>query len=567
MKNITSFISSALGPILLFLSVTGISCAQTTTIENNTAQLLPYQDEIDTTYLKKHLSVLSHDSLQGRDTGSRGLKIAARYLADQYREMGLQPVGDEDTYFQHFNLSAIKRDSTVFELSRDGGLVDRSVESEQLTANFLRSFGGSDTLSGGIVFAGFGIEDPSRGINHLGNMDLEGKWVMVFQQIPHVVQGDTLIDPGVTGQTRFDTIIKEKRAAGILIIPAQMGEAGYQASANEITRLAYSEPNQYELKYLENGDPGLPMGYNMVKPSMAARILDIKEGPQALLKYRQQLINNINGFSPQQTGYFLTHIPYTSSPTMETKNVVALLEGSDPELKDEVVVLTSHYDHVGIGAPDSTGDTIYNGADDDGSGTVALLNIAKALTQAKTDDHAPKRSILFLHVSAEEKGLFGSRYYSDHPIFPMDKTVANINIDMIGRVDSTHKAEGVTDYAYIIGSEIISSELDSLMKVANAKSGNITLDKGYNDLQDPNQFYRRSDHWNFGRHRVPFAFFFTGVHEDYHRPSDEIHKIQFEKMARIIRTIYATTVVVANEETPPAVDNEEFIEITRAQPR
>ncbi len=233
-------------------------------------------------------------------------------------------------------------------------------------------------------------------------------------------------------------------------------------------------------------------------------------------------------------------------------------------MKEEVVVLTSHYDHVGIGEPDSTGDRIYNGADDDGSGTIGLLNIAKAFAVAERKGIKPERSILFLNVSAEEKGLLGSRYYSDHPVFPMEKTVANLNTDMIGRIDSTHKSEGIEKYAYIIGAELISSDLDSLIKVANKQSGEITLDKRYNDLNDPQQFYRRSDHWHFGRKKVPFAFFFTGIHEDYHRPSDEVHKIRFEKMTSILRTMYATTVIIANTDTPPAVDNQQFIEITKS---
>ncbi len=548
---------------LLLFGVAQIAPAQDATLKSNTKELLPYQQQIDTTFLKTHLSVISADSLKGRATGSQGLKIAARYLASQYRELGLQPVGDNSSYFQHFALSAHKRDSTVFELFKAGSLVDRSVESADKTGNFIRSFAGSDTLSGNIVFAGFGIDDPENGVHHLGEMDLSGKWVMVFQQVPHVVNGDTLVDPSINGKTRFSTIIEEKGAAGILII-APLTDDEYRATAQK-NQVRYNEPNSYKLAYRDNTTGGLPMGYNMIRPSMAAHILGVGPNLEDLKKFQQSLIDNITTFAPRKTSYSLTHTPHHSRPELHTKNVVALLEGSHTELKDEVVVLTSHYDHVGIGRPDSTGDSIYNGADDDGSGTVALLNIAKALSGAKEDGHVPKRSVLFLHVSAEEIGLFGSRYYSDHPIIPMDKTVANINIDMIGRLDSSHKKEGVTDYAYIIGSEIISSELDSLVKVANAKSGNIELDKAYNDLKDPNKFYRRSDHWNFGRLGIPFVFFFSGVHEDYHRPSDEIHKIRFKKLAEIIKTIYATTVVVANEEPPPKVDNEQFIEITKSE--
>lgn len=567
MKKITVSVISSLYLLLGFVEVTA---AQTDGLESTTSKLLSYQDRITVDFLNTHLSVLAADSMEGRDTGMPGQKKAADYLSQQYKKMGLKPAGDEQSYFQNFDLDATRRDSTVFELFKlNGGkkkLTSRSVESRKSAAHFIRAFGGSDTLSGAIVFAGFGVNDPARGVHHLESRNLKGKWVMVFQEIPAIVDGDTLLDPNINNADRFRSIIGEKQAAGVLLIPS-MTEHEFIASSGAISE-AYSEPVNMRLKYLENSNGGgFPKGYNLVKPSTAAQILGLEKNAGELRKLKRSIIKNITGFKPRPTGYALTHTPYTSQVTVETENVAALIEGVDPGLKDEVVVLTSHYDHVGIGRPDSTGDAIYNGADDDGSGTVALMNIARVLTEARANGYGTRRSILILHVTGEEIGLFGSRYYSDHPVFPIEKTVANINIDMIGRIDPAHEKKGITDYAYIIGSEIISSELDSLLKVANSKSGNIRLDKKYNDLDDPNQFYRRSDHWNFGRLGVPFVFFFTGVHEDYHRPSDEIHKIRFEKMAKIIKTIYATAVVVANEEHAPTVDNQEFIEKTKVQPR
>src|SRR5699024_2304473 len=184
-------------------------------------------------------------------------------------------------------------------------------------------------------------------------------------------------------------------------------------------------------------------------------------------KKRATIAQNMADFKAQKTGYGLSQITYKSDLEVETENVMAFLEGADPKLKDEVVIMSSHYDHLGIGRPDSTGDRIYNGADDDGSGVIGMLNTAKAFVEAAKNGVRPKRSILFLNVTAEEKGLLGSRYYSDHPVFPIDKTVANLNIDMIGRVDAEHEKKGVEDYSYIIGSELISSGLDSLLKVAN----------------------------------------------------------------------------------------------------
>src|SRR5699024_6199627 len=208
---------------------------------------------------------------------------------------------------------------------------------------------------------------------------------------------------------------------------------------------------------------GPQAGLNIVSPVLAAEILGVEEGVSGLKEMQQQLIQSITEFQAKNTGYRLQHIPYATQIELETENIAALLKGADPQVSDEVVVLSAHYDHVGVGQPDSTGDAIYNGADDDGSGTSGLLNVAYALTQARENGVRPRRSILFLHVSGEEKGLLGSRYYSDHPLLPIDKTVANINVDMIGRIDPEHKEKDISDYVYIIGGKLISSGLDSLV--------------------------------------------------------------------------------------------------------
>jgi Zn-dependent M28 family amino/carboxypeptidase len=241
----------------------------------------------------------------------------------------------------------------------------------------------------------------------------------------------------------------------------------------------------------------------------------------------------------------------------QTENVLAYIEGADPLLKDEVVVLSAHYDHVGID-PLAEGDHIYNGADDDGTGTVALLEIAEAFVQAASDGYAPRRSILFLHVSGEEKGLLGSAYYADQePVFPLEKTVTNLNIDMIGRHDPTRQGEA--NYVYIIGSNLISQELHEINVRVNERTGiGLVLDERFNSKDDPNRFYARSDHWNFGKHGIPFIFFITGTHEDYHGTGDEPHKIDYERMARITRLIFGTAWQVANQETRPAVTGTGF---------
>jgi Zn-dependent M28 family amino/carboxypeptidase len=246
------------------------------------------------------------------------------------------------------------------------------------------------------------------------------------------------------------------------------------------------------------------------------------------------------------------------SDGLATQNVVAVFEGSDPVLKNEYVALGAHYDHVGTGAP-VNGDTIYNGADDDGSGTTALLAIAEALAKAPA---RPKRSVLFVWHAGEEHGLWGSRYFTDYPTIPLDKIVTQINIDMIGR----SKKEGDTDprnkelsgpnEIYVIGSKMMSTELGDLTEAVNKQYLNLTYDYRYDDPNDPNRFFFRSDHYNYARKGIPIVFFFDGVHEDYHRPGDEVQKIDFQKMEKVGRTVYMMLWEIANRATRPKVDKQ-----------
>ena len=219
------------------------------------------------------------------------------------------------------------------------------------------------------------------------------------------------------------------------------------------------------------------------------------------------------------------------SEVIVSENVLGYVEGTDA--KDEVIVLTAHYDHIGLHH-----DKIYNGADDNASGTVALMEIAEALMLAKKDGISPKSSILIMPVSAEEKGLLGSSYYSDNPIFPMEKTVANLNIDMIGRVDEDHKKN--RDYIYIIGSNFLSTELHAINETVASEYSELDLDYRFNSIDDPNRFYYRSDHYHFVKHNVPAIFYFNGTHEDYHKHTDTYEKIQFDVLEKRTRLIFLT---------------------------
>ncbi len=230
----------------------------------------------------------------------------------------------------------------------------------------------------------------------------------------------------------------------------------------------------------------------------------------------------------------------------DTENVLAYIEGST--YPDEVLVITSHYDHVGI---DDEGN-IYNGADDGGSGPMAILEIAEAFKKAKEDGYGPKRSILFILLTGEEKGLVGSKYYTENPVFPLANTVANLNADMIGRVGVGMEDAG--DYVYLIGSDKLSTELHEISEAANAKYIGMKLDYTFNDENDPNRFYYRSDHYNFAKHDIPIIFYFNGVHADYHKPTDTPEKIAYDMLAKRAQLIFVTAWEIANRAERPFVD-------------
>ena len=279
-----------------------------------------------------------------------------------------------------------------------------------------------------------------------------------------------------------------------------------------------------EFEGRETGEPGQKKAVNYLKQFYIEH--DIKS-PLANHDYFQEVpatYININSYSKQEI--------------KDSENVLAYIKGS--EKPEEVIVISAHLDHEGI-----KNGKIYNGADDDGSGTVAILEIAEAFKHAEKSGKGPKRSILFLHVTAEEKGLIGSKYYTEHPVFPLKNTVTNLNIDMIGRIDKKHKDS--TNYIYLIGSDKLSQDLHDVSEAANKQYTNINLDYTYNDDNDPNRFYYRSDHYNFAKHNIPVIFYFNGTHEDYHQPSDTPDKINYILLEKRTRLIFHTAWEIANK--------------------
>ncbi len=517
----------------------GLSCSA-----SKTPLLVPqpsienFQNVINEEGLRADLTILASDSLEGRATGTRGLDLAADYLAKRYASIGLDPVGDDDTYFQHFDLNQPIINGYEYQVfDSNGNVYDESSFNEASLGNFRTWWPGTAGVQGEVVFVGYGIKNET--VNQYPE-EAKGKWLLAFFE-----------------RSNYSTIqqqVTEKEALGMILI-MDTDDDYFIKEATDM-QAGFGNPGSFSLKYLED-ESIMKAAVHMIKPGFAAEILGVENADELA----EEIKMSPAGFNAQPTGYEFIYHQDIEENVVSSKNVVAFIEGTDSTLKNEVIVLSSHYDHIGIGVPDSTGDTINNGADDDGSGTVGLLHVAQALTSAKQAGADLKRSVLILHVAAEEVGLLGSRYYSDHPIFAIENTIANLNVDMIGRRDPENADN--PNYVYVIGGKIVSSGLQQVMEEANSISVDLELSDRYNDLEDPNRFYRRSDHWNFGRLGVPFVFFFNGTHADYHRPSDEVDKIDFEALKNRSKLIFMTTALLANADERPEVDNEAFILKTR----
>jgi Zn-dependent M28 family amino/carboxypeptidase len=320
----------------------------------------------------------------------------------------------------------------------------------------------------------------------------------------------------------------------------------------ENSQSAASKDNSDPTKYMNmiTAQDLKTMLYVVASDEMEGRETGSKGQKKAGLYMIDQYKNNGVSFPKGASDYY-QHIPaaYLNARRNEnlsdSENIWAYIEGS--EKPDEILVISAHYDHVGIKKGE-----IYNGADDDGSGTVAVIEIAKAFAKAKKDGHGPKRSILFLHVTGEEHGLHGSRYYSENPLFPIANTITDINIDMIGRRDVEHA--NTNNYVYVIGADRLSSDLHAITVAQNEKYTKLDLDFKFNDPKDPNHFYERSDHYNFAKNGIPAVFFFNGVHEDYHQKGDEPEKIEYDALTKRAQLAFVTAWELANRNNKPVVD-------------
>ena len=316
-------------------------------------------------------------------------------------------------------------------------------------------------------------------------------------------------------------------------------------TSEELTDLIYEFASD-EFEGRNTGEAGQKMAVDFLKNFYIANEISQADNTE---NYFQKFIVDFSGrqvANPSDIDSLENSTNSKNINWVNTENVAAIIEGST--YPNEYIVLTAHLDHVGI----EDGE-IYNGADDDGSGSMALLEIAQAFKLAELDGNRPKRSIVILHVSAEEKGLLGSKYYTDNPLYPLDETITNLNVDMIGRTDPTRNSNN-DEYIYLIGTDRLSTMLHETSEEVNDRTVNLELDYRFNAWDDPNRFYERSDHWHFAKNNIPVIFYFSGTHEDYHQPTDTAEKIRYDLLTKRTRLIFHTAWEIANMDERIEVD-------------
>lgn len=487
--------------------------------------------------MRAHLTVLASDELEGRETGTEGQRKAADYIANQFKKLGLPPVVNDTSYFQKIAFSGERWEEIEVQVNKK-----RFRNLWNYYAFPYTNGMNLDLEEKEVIFLGYGIDDPKY--SDYQGVNVSGKTIIVYQGEPTNEQGVSFLT-GTTTASDWASDWKKKLEAAkangvkaILFIDAQIQKSISEHRQVLLSpRLQIQETAPEDVNYPHNlfvsTDIVKAITGKKNKKFIAARDAINKTGKPHNYKFKTNFNLNYKKWKQEIIG----------------SNVLGYIEGTDPKLKEELIVVTAHYDHLG-----KKGASIFYGADDNASGSSTVLEIAEALVEAKKTGAGPRRSVLCMLVSGEEKGLLGSQYYATFPIFPLANTVANVNVDMVGRLDPKHEEANNPNYIYVIGSNRLSSELHEINENANRQYTNIELDYTYNDPRDPNRFYERSDHYNFAEKGIPAIFYFSGTHEDYHRPSDTVDKINFEKMEVIGKLIFYTTWQLATQDKRIEVD-------------
>lgn len=504
------------------------------------AQYNPYEiqkelaNTITSSELKDHLTIIASDEFEGRETGTEGQRKAADYIANQFKSMGLPAIGEENSYFQSIAFTRERWDDMNLNINK------KRFKHQWEYYAYPNTNSDKNVKTKKVLFLGYGIDDEKysdyKGIN------VKDKVLLIYDGEPTSKEGISHLT-GTTETTPWSSNWRKKAktafdkgAAGIMII-----DNNFKKNLQDFNKFLLTSGMRYGAGEFpeDNYTNNLFISTEIAKEIMGKNYNKVIEAR-----------DEIKASGKPQSQKLKARVELTQKKAVRQilgSNVLGFIEGTDEKLKNEIVVVTAHYDHLG-----KKGESIFNGADDNGSGTSSVLEVAEALAEAKAKGIGPRRSVLCMLVSGEEKGLLGSKYYAEFPIFPLENTVANVNVDMVGRVDKRH--EDNPNYIYVIGSDRLSTDLHKINEAANKNFTNLELDYKYNDPKDPNRYYYRSDHYNFAEKGIPAIFYFSGTHVDYHKPSDTIEKINFEKMEKIAKLVFHTTWELANRDERIKVD-------------
>lgn len=444
--------------------------------------------------LKKHLYIIAGRDMEGRETATEGQRRAAAYIESQFRRIGLQP-GNDGSYQLYYLVYQDSLTSATFEVNGQRFDLDKDFNLN------LNNIPATEAFSE-VAFIAKNVPADS-----IKKANLTGKLVLVAGE--NMQAGRGAVSP------RFEALRNANPAAVLFISTNYPRQTAASRKANQALNIFRKNisPQQYTVS--ENIAKAI-IGNNYADAGASTSVTVF---PANVLLEVQKITNKL-----------------------QSSDVIGILPGTD--LKDQYLFITAHYDHLG-----KRDTVIYYGADDDGSGTVSVIEMAAAFAKAKAAGKGPRRSIVFMTVSGEEKGLWGSEYYSTHPVYPLNKTTADLNIDMIGRIDPDRKIGDSTNYVYVVGDDKVSSELKPISEMQNKKFTKLELDYKYNDPNDKERIYYRSDHYNFAKNGVPIIFYYDGMlRPDYHRPTDTPDKINYDLMAKRAQLVFYTAWEMANRD-------------------
>jgi len=508
-------------------------------------------NQITSSDLESYVSFLASPLLKGRMNGEEGLEIAAQYIASQAKLLGLKPANG-NSYFQPYIILKKSMDPKKTRVQLISNSKDTITIKEPIFQ--LVPTGPSDfMLDGEVVFAGYGIKADKYNYNDFENIKSEGKILLVMTGAPTSEDGKTFLFEGTQWssfsgiQIKLSTLLFTRAKAVLIVMDPKSGYSSldeqYPGNARELNTIKNLKGvNSPVFEF-----PGMPK-IIFIHRSVADSLL--KGTGHSLEELQKSIDGTLKAHSFPITGKHIKITEVSLTEEIVLNNVAGFIEGSDPVLKNEIIIFSGHYDHIG-----ASGSKVNAGADDDASGCAALLSMAEAFQSL---EKKPLRSILFLWFSGEELGLFGSKSYIENPLFPIEKTVTDLNMDMIGRVkgvaDSTDDNPMTGPNSVFVITDNQSKELLSIADEIDRKSS-LDFDYTLSGTDHPLQLFARSDHYNFVEKDIPVLFFTTGLHTDYHTSGDVVEKIDFKKMEMITRTMYEIGLTIANRKTRLIVNN------------